>query len=229
VKISRRQLGWVGAAFGLTTAALLWWYSGSRTLAPRPMDLTLSAVEHTVAPMGTVFCTVHITNVLERRVVVQAELEQPVSGQWQIIPCSQPGPMYISALWLLDPDEVKTIVLPPPDRGNDVTYRMRVDYWPLMGALRIWEERLRATGSALLGKLRETGNALLGRKPPRLGFVFNPSPLITSRGGRPIDWLARRCAHTEAWSDFQQTDAPNPALAPPLFQFEGDWRRVGDP
>jgi hypothetical protein len=183
------------------------------------MGVSLSAVEHTVASMGTVTCTVHITNVLERRVVVQAELERPVNGQWQIIPCSQPGPMYCSALWVLDPGEVKTVVLPtPPDRGNDVTYRIRVDCWPYVGALRVWKE-----------KLRETGTALLGRKPPRSGYFVNSSGymVIGGRGGTAIDHSARRCAYTEAWNGVQ-TDAPNPALAP-WFQFEGDWRGVGDP
>jgi len=223
VKISRRQLGWVSVSLGLTTAAFLWWYAASRSRAPRPMGVTLSAVEHAVAPMGTVTCTVRITNVLERRVLVQADLERPVNGQWQNIPCSQPGPMYCSALWLLHPGEVKTVVLPtPPDRGDDVPYRIRVDYRPQVGALRVWKEKLRETGTAFLGRL-------LGRKPPRTGFVVNNSRywVIGGRGGTAID-SARCCAYTEAWNDVQQMDAPSPALAP-LFQFEGDWRGVGDP
>jgi len=160
--------------------------------------------------MGTVTCTVHITNVLERRVAVQAELERPVNGQWQIIPCSQPGPMYVSALWVLDPGEVKTVALPTPsDRGNDVTYRIRVDCWPHVEALRVWNE-----------ELRQTGTALLARKPPRSGLaVNNPEYMvIRGRGGTRIDWSARRCAYTEAWNDVQ-----------PWFQFGKDWRGVGDP
>jgi len=206
-----------------------------------PVGVSLSAVEHTVAPTGTVNCTVHITNVLERRVVVQAQLERPVNGQWQSIPCRQPGPMYVSALWVPDPSEVKTVVLPtPPERGNDVVYRISVDYWLRLPITRVWKEHLR--------QMWDAGFLFPRRKLPNPGdvvkhpgytvmtrldgtqMVFNHSGymVIGGRGDTAIDWSARGCTYTEAWNGVQPTDAPNPAPAP-WFQFEADWRGVGDP
>ena len=225
MKISRRRFGWAVASLGLTIAAILW-YSGSRNPSPLSVGVRLSAVEHTVDGTGTVNCTVHVTNVIERRIVIQAELERPVNGQWQIIPCRQPGPMYVSALWVLDPGEVKTVVLPTPlDRGSNVAYRIRVNYWLREQALRVCCETLREK----LRIVRDVGSALLRPKAPRPRFsVSSGYAVIGGRGGTPIDRLATRCAYTEEWNSVQQIDAPNPAPAP-RFQFEMDWRGVGDP
>ena len=212
MKISGGQLGFTVASLGFATAAILW-YSGFRNPAALRAGVRLSAVEHTVDLTGPVNCTVQVTNILKRRVVVQVELQWLLNDQWQIIPCRQPGPMYVSALWVLDPGEVKTVVLPTPqDRGNDVAYRIEVGYWVQVPALRIWRE-----------KLWDTGTALLGRKPRRSGMVIRGR-----RGDTPIDWPAHRCAYTQVWNSVQQTDAPDPAPALWL-QFEGDRRGVGDP
>jgi hypothetical protein len=193
MKISRRQIGWAAASLGLTIAAILW-YSG-RNQSPQTV-VNLSAVEHTVDGTGTVNCTVHITNVIERRIVIQAWLERPVNGQWQIIPCRQPGPMYVSALWVLDPGEVRTVVLPTPaNRGNNVAYRIKVDCWVREGIPRVCYE-----------KLRNLVSALLRPKTPHSGFIANSSDYIVigGRGGTPIDLRATRRTYTEEWNSVQQ-------------------------
>ena len=226
MKISRRQFGWAVASLGLTIAAILW-YSGYRNRSPLSTGVRLSAVEHTVDVTGTVNCTVHVTNVIERRIVIQAELERPLNGQWEIIPCRQPGPMYVSALWVLDPGEVKTVVLPTPlNRGNNVAYRIRVDYWVRERAPRVCYETLRRK----LRIVRDVGSALLRPKAPHPAFTVDSSgyAVIGGRGGTPIDRLATHWAYTEEWNSVQQMDAPNPAPSP-WFQFEVDWRGVGDP
>jgi hypothetical protein len=149
--------------------------------------------------------------------------------------------VYSSALWVLEVGEAKTVVLPvPPDGGNDLPYRIRVDYWLREPALRVWNEGLR--------KIWDAGFLFPRRKPPKPGVVVKHSGytvmlgvdgtqtvfrhsgyvVIRGRGDTPIDWTAGHCAYTEAWKSVQQTDAPNPAPAPWL-QFEGDWRGVGDP
>ena len=212
MKTSRQQFGWFLAGLGLVWGAILW-HSVPRNPKPSPVGVKLSRVERHVDPVARRTCSIIVTNGMAKRIVVQAQLERRTNGEWRIIPCSQPGPMYVSALWVLEVGEAKSVSLPmPPDEPDDLTYRMGVDYWLREPDFRVWKENL-----------REVGYGLLLRRPPNSGFT-----VIGGRGNTPIDWAARHRVNTEAWNSVQPKDAPNPASAL-WFQFDGDRRGVGDP
>lgn len=185
-KLSRRHLGWIVAVLGCGSAMIVW---RSVLLEPAqlPPGVKLSNVELGADAFGKVSGSLTITNVMDRRIVVQAQLERLTGGQWRIIPGSQPGPMYVSALWVLDEGETKTVMLPIPS-DSDVTYRIGVDYWLRETRSRVWRE-----------KLRNVGHALLKRAPPNSGFA-----VIGGRGGTPIDWAARQRVNTKEWKSAQR-------------------------
>jgi hypothetical protein len=193
VKVSRRQLGWIIAALAFTLAAILW-HSMLWQPTSSPVGVKLSTVERAADPVGVVSCSFTVTNLIDRRVVFQAWLERLIGGEWRIIPCSQPGPMYVSALWGLDVGETKSLILPMPlDDQGDVTYRIGVDYWLRESRVRVWKE-----------KLRNVGFALLRREPPNSGLA-----VIRGRAGTLIDWAARLRVNTEAWNSVQQHGPAN--------------------
>ena len=192
----------------------LLWYSVTRNPKPSTVGVNLSRVEVNVDPVGPRTCSIIVTNVTARRVVVQAELERLTNGEWRIIPCSQPGPMYVSAIWGLKAGETKSVSLPlPPGEPGDATYRIGVDYWLRVPAMRVWKEKLRKVGYGVF----------LQRRPPDSSYA-----VIGGRGDTQIDWAARRRVSTEAWDSVQPNDASNPASAL-WFKFDGDWRGAGDP
>jgi hypothetical protein len=211
VKISRKQFGWCLVGLGFVLVAILW---DSVHWKPNPslVGVKLDRAERNVDLLALRTCAVIVTNGTVGRVVVQARLERLTNGEWRTIPCSQPGPMYISALWVLEVGETKSMSLPmPPDGPSDVTYRIGVDYWLRESGARVWKENL-----------RNVGYGLLQRRPPDSGFA-----IIGGRGNTPIDTAARHRVNTEAWISVQPKDVQN--SAPPFwFQFDGEWPRDGD-
>src|SRR5262245_30067911 len=84
----------------LTSVAILW-----HSVPPKPMltpvGLKISRVERAAVGDSPINCSFTITNAMDRPVVVEALLEQFIGGEWRVIPCSLPGPMYITDLWVL--------------------------------------------------------------------------------------------------------------------------------
>src|ERR1043166_354803 len=189
-------LGILAAA--LIPAAILW---GPMLREPTfvAAGVKVRSHERTINGDGLVTCSLTITNGTDRPVLFRAMLERlSAGGEWLAVPCSRPGPMYGTDLLPLGSGPTQGGSLPAPaDDGGDSSYRMAVDYWPRESRVKAWEE-----------DLRHSYNALLGRKAPdsRLS-VFKG----VGGGQRStyIYWPARARINTETWKGVQPSASPN--------------------
>jgi len=187
-------------AVALLLAAILWLTAPTKQQAAA-VGLKVGRVERTTGQDGSVSCSFTITNAANRRVIVQAMLERLRGpGEWLVIPCARPGPMYCTDLLLVNLGETKSVLLPtPPNNSGAATYRIGVDCWACEPDVRVWEHNIRSMLCSVVG-----------RKAPDSGLRIIGG--IGGRRGTAIYSPARTRINTDAWSTVQPSTPPNAGL-----------------
>ena len=204
--MTKRRLVLLGTiAVAAICIAILWSNALRKPLPPPVGSLSISSVHRTTGLDGSVSCSFTVSNPTNRRLAVRAMLERlRGDGQWVVIPCSRPGPMYATDLLLLDSGKTNSVVLPlPANDPSGVNYRIGVNCWACEPSVRVWQHDLR---SALY--------SVLGRKAPDSGLGVIKG--IGEPRATAIYWPARLRINTQVWEGVQPGAPPNggPATRP---------------